>query len=107
MKKGWIDVGMEFATVISRHPVRPEEYGMSFQRSLPFEPMTLESPLSVLKPHLSNRAYGALVKEQFKTIGDVCACTEAFFLATHHFGQKSLNTLKEVLAQHGLSLAKE
>ena len=50
------------------------------------------------------RSYNCLKNANIQTIGDLVQKTEAEMLRTKNFGRKSLNEIKEILAQMGLSL---
>jgi DNA-directed RNA polymerase subunit alpha len=53
---------------------------------------------------LSVRGYNCLKNAGIQTIGELVQKTEAEMLKTKNFGRKSLNEIKEMLAQMGLSL---
>ena len=59
---------------------------------------------SVDELELSVRSYNCLKNANIKTIGDLVTKTEAEMLKTKNFGRKSLNEIKEILAEMGLSL---
>ena len=59
---------------------------------------------SVEELDLSVRSYNCLKNAQIQTIGDLVTRTEADMLKTKNFGRKSLNEIKEILMQMGLSL---
>src|SRR5579885_571722 len=59
---------------------------------------------SVEELDLSVRSYNCLKNAQIQTIGDLVTRTEADMLKTKNFGRKSLNEIKEILANMGLSL---
>ena len=59
---------------------------------------------SVEELDLSVRSYNCLKNAQIQTIGDLVTRSEADMLKTKNFGRKSLNEIKEILAQMGLSL---
>lgn len=59
---------------------------------------------SVNELELSVRAANCLKKANIKTIDDLVRKTEMEMLKTKNFGKKSLNEIKEVLAEMGLSL---
>ena len=50
------------------------------------------------------RSYNCLKNADIKTIADLVQKTEAEMLKTKNFGRKSLNEIKELLAEMGLSL---
>ena len=52
---------------------------------------------------LSVRITNALRQESCETLGDVCKRTEAELLRYPNFGRKSLDELKGILRDHGLS----
>jgi DNA-directed RNA polymerase subunit alpha len=53
---------------------------------------------------LSVRSANCLKHANIKLIGDLVQKTEAEILATKNFGRKSLNEIKEILAEMGFSL---
>ena len=59
---------------------------------------------SVEELELSVRSYNCLKNANIATIGELIQKTEAEMLKTKNFGRKSLNEIKEMLAQMGLSL---
>src|SRR5216684_1416746 len=59
---------------------------------------------SVEELELSVRSYNCLKNANIQTIGEIIQKTEAEMLKTKNFGRKSLNEIKEILAQMGLSL---
>ena len=59
---------------------------------------------SVEELELSVRSYNCLKNAGIQTIGELIQKTEAEMLKTKNFGRKSLNEIKEMLAQMGLSL---
>src|SRR5262249_25855142 len=59
---------------------------------------------SVEELDLSVRSYNCLKNAQIQTIGDLVTRSEADMLKTKNFGRKSLNEIKEILQQMGLSL---
>jgi len=59
---------------------------------------------SVDELELSVRSYNCLKNADIKTIGDLVTRTEAEMLKTKNFGRKSLNEIKDILAEMGLSL---
>ncbi len=70
------------------------------------EPEKLNENLfrSVDELELSVRSANCLKHANIKLIGDLVQKTEAEILATKNFGRKSLNEIKEILAEMGLSL---
>jgi len=58
---------------------------------------------SVEELELSVRSYNCLKNADIKTIGELVQKTEAEMLKTKNFGRKSLNEIKEILAEMGLS----
>ena len=54
---------------------------------------------------LSVRIANALRNENLETLDDVCKYSEAELLRIPNFGRKSLNELKGILQDHGLSLS--
>ncbi|HSR10397.1 MAG TPA: DNA-directed RNA polymerase subunit alpha C-terminal domain-containing protein, partial [Thermodesulfobacteriota bacterium] len=52
----------------------------------------------------SVRSYNCLKNADIRYIGDLVQKTEAEMLRTKNFGRKSLNEIKEILAEMGLSL---
>lgn len=59
---------------------------------------------SVDELELSVRSYNCLKNADIKTIGELVTKTEAEMLKTKNFGRKSLNEIKEILGNMGLSL---
>ena len=59
---------------------------------------------SVDELELSVRSYNCLKNANIKTIFDLVTKTEAEMLKTKNFGRKSLNEIKDILAEMGLSL---
>src|SRR5450432_785635 len=59
---------------------------------------------SVEELELSVRSYNCLKNANIQSIGELVQKTEAEMLRTKNFGRKSLNEIKEILAQMGLSL---
>jgi DNA-directed RNA polymerase subunit alpha len=59
---------------------------------------------SVEELELSVRSYNCLKNADIKTIGDLVTKTESEMLKTKNFGRKSLNEIKDLLAEMGLSL---
>src|ERR1700678_364426 len=59
---------------------------------------------SVEELELSVRSYNCLKNANIATIGELIQKTEAEMLKTKNFGRNSLNRIKEILAQMGLSL---
>jgi DNA-directed RNA polymerase subunit alpha len=59
---------------------------------------------SVEELELSVRSYNCLKNANIQTIGELVQKTEPEMLKTKNFGRKSLNEIKEILAQMGLSL---
>ena len=62
---------------------------------------------SVDELELSVRSYNCLKNANIKTIGDLVTRTEADMLKTKNFGRKSLNEIKDILAEMGLQLGME
>ena len=58
---------------------------------------------SVEELELSVRSYNCLKNADIKTIGELVQKTEADMLKTKNFGRKSLNEIKEILSEMGLS----
>jgi DNA-directed RNA polymerase subunit alpha len=59
---------------------------------------------SVDELELSVRSYNCLKNADIKYIGDLVTKTEAEMLKTKNFGRKSLNEIKDLLTEMGLSL---
>ncbi|MEK6680678.1 MAG: DNA-directed RNA polymerase subunit alpha C-terminal domain-containing protein, partial [Nitrospirota bacterium] len=59
---------------------------------------------SVDELELSVRAYNCLKNANIKTIAELVQKSEAEMLKTKNFGRKSLNEIKEILAEMGLTL---
>ena len=53
---------------------------------------------------LGVRSYNCLKRVGIETIGDLVVKTEQELAAIPNFGKKSIEEVKETLAQHGLSL---
>jgi len=58
---------------------------------------------SVEELELSVRSYNCLKNANIQTIGDLVQKTEAEMLRTKNFGRKSLNEIKEILSNLGLT----
>ncbi len=58
---------------------------------------------SVEELELSVRSYNCLKNADIKTIGELVVKTEGEMLKTKNFGRKSLNEMKEILSEMGLS----
>jgi DNA-directed RNA polymerase subunit alpha len=58
---------------------------------------------SIEELELSVRSYNCLKNASIQTIGELVTRTEAEMLKTKNFGRKSLNEIKEILADMGLS----
>jgi len=82
---------------------RPE-LGAEMQDDLPFNRNLLRK---VDELELSVRSANCLKNDNIVYIGDLIQKTEAEMLRTPNFGRKSLNEIKEVLAQMGLHLGME
>ena len=59
---------------------------------------------SVDEMELSVRSYNCLKNANIRTIGELVQKSEAEMLKTKNFGRKSLNEIKEILSEMGLSL---
>ena len=59
---------------------------------------------SVDELELSVRSYNCLKNAEIKTIGELVTRSEGEMLKTKNFGRKSLNEIKEILEEMGLSL---
>src|SRR5262249_50315125 len=59
---------------------------------------------SIDELELSVRSYNCLKNADIKTIGDLVQRSESEMLKTKNFGRKSLNEIKELLAEMGLTL---
>jgi DNA-directed RNA polymerase subunit alpha len=59
---------------------------------------------SVDELELSVRSYNCLKNANIKTIGDLVVKSEGEMLKTKNFGRKSLNEIKDILAEMGLTL---
>lgn len=82
-----------------RTEMAPEE-----RQGLPFNPAFLKK---VDELELSVRSANCLKNDNIIYIGDLVQKTEGEMLRTPNFGRKSLNEIKEVLAQMGLTLGME
>ncbi|MGN1394488.1 MAG: DNA-directed RNA polymerase subunit alpha [Succinivibrionaceae bacterium] len=72
------------------------------QTQIPAPDPVLLKPVDDLE--LTVRSANCLKAEQIQYIGDLVQCTEVELLQTPNLGRKSLNEIKDVLAQRGLSL---
>ena len=61
-------------------------------------------PVSVDELELSVRSNNCLKNANIRTIGELVQKTEAEMLKTRNFGKKSLNEIKAILTEMGLSL---
>jgi len=68
-----------------------------------FEVMNENLNKSIEELELSVRSYNCLKNANIQTIGELVTRTEAEMLKTKNFGRKSLNEIKEILADMGLS----
>jgi|YelNatPaOPRAMG01_1025707.scaffolds.fasta_scaffold07045_3 DNA-directed RNA polymerase subunit alpha len=79
--------------------------------SEPEDPVDLEKEalldLSLEDLDLPSRAFNALRKEGITTLRELCKYSEKQLLELRNLGKKSLNQLKEILAEMGFSLADE
>jgi DNA-directed RNA polymerase subunit alpha len=96
------------AKVLTRHLSKlinfeeePEEEPMETE-----EEETINEHLfrSVDELELSVRSYNCLKNANIQTIGELVQKTDAEMLKTRNFGKKSLNEIKSILAEMGLSL---
>lgn len=75
------------------------------EESLPEKPAFNENlNRRVDELELSVRSANCLQNANIRYIGELCMKTEAEMLKTKNFGRKSLNEIKEILAEMGLSL---
>jgi DNA-directed RNA polymerase subunit alpha len=82
-----------------------EEAEMSYSEDVEEKETFNENLLrSVDELELSVRSANCLKHANIKLIGDLVQKTEAEILATKNFGRKSLNEIKEILSEMGLSL---
>lgn len=65
---------------------------------------TININRSVEELELSVRSYNCLQKADIKTIGELVTKSDTEMLKTRNFGRKSLNEIKSILAEMGLSL---
>jgi len=85
-----------------------EEPRHAVERELPGEPLINKNLLrKVDELELSVRSANCLKNDNIVYIGDLVQKTEAEMLRTPNFGRKSLNEIKEVLANMGLHLGME
>jgi DNA-directed RNA polymerase subunit alpha len=86
--------------------VNVEEEGAAEEGGIEIERDALAEHLnrSVDELELSVRSYNCLKNADIKTIGELIQKTEAEMLKTKNFGRKSLNEIKEILGNMGLSL---
>src|SRR5215831_7608964 len=80
----------------------PEATEETAERSL--DKMGEQLNRSVEELELSVRSYNCLKNANIQTIGELVQKTEAEMLRTKNFGRKSLNEIKEILGNMGLSL---
>jgi DNA-directed RNA polymerase subunit alpha len=80
----------------------PEAAEETAERSL--DKMGEQLNRSVEELELSVRSYNCLKNANIQTIGELVQKTEAEMLRTKNFGRKSLNEIKEILGNMGLSL---
>ncbi len=80
----------------------PETTEDTAERSL--DKMGEQLNRSVEELELSVRSYNCLKNANIQTIGELVQKTEAEMLRTKNFGRKSLNEIKEILSNMGLSL---
>ncbi len=80
---------------------RPEEPPEEIDRDV--ERMYENLKRSVEELELSVRSYNCLKNANIRTIGDLVQKTETEMLKTKNFGRKSLNEIKEILSEMGLS----
>ena len=80
----------------------PEAAEETTERSL--DKMGEQLNRSVEELELSVRSYNCLKNANIQTIGELVQKTEAEMLRTKNFGRKSLNEIKEILGNMGLSL---
>ena len=59
---------------------------------------------SIEELELSVRSYNCLKNADIKSIADLVTRSESEMLKTKNFGRKSLNEIKDILAEMGLSL---
>lgn len=90
----------QFQRFINFEEPEPEEEE-EIENALPFNRNLLRK---VEELELSVRSANCLKNDNVVYIGDLVQKTEAEMLRTPNFGRKSLNEIKEVLAQMGLSL---
>jgi DNA-directed RNA polymerase subunit alpha len=86
--------------------VNVEDEGAADEGGIEIERDALAEHLnrSVDELELSVRSYNCLKNADIKTIGELIQKTEAEMLKTKNFGRKSLNEIKEILGNMGLSL---
>jgi len=86
---------------------------VNFEEEGSVEPTSTEVERDALAEHLNRsvdelelsvRSYNCLKNADIKTIGELVQKTEAEMLKTKNFGRKSLNEIKEILGNMGLSL---
>ena len=80
---------------------KPEEVEEEVDRAA--EQMYENLKRSVEELELSVRSYNCLKNADIKTIGELVQKTEGEMLKTKNFGRKSLNEIKEILSEMGLS----
>lgn len=86
---------------------------VTFEEEGPIEDTTTETEKDAIADHLNRsvdelelsvRSYNCLKNADIKTIGELVQKTESEMLKTKNFGRKSLNEIKEILGNMGLSL---
>src|SRR5437016_8793707 len=80
----------------------PEQTEETAERTM--DKMSEQLNRSVEELELSERSYNCLKNANIQTISELVQKTEAEMLRTKNFGRKSLNEIKEILANMGLSL---
>ena len=111
----WTDGGIapEDAVAIAAKILRDHlQTFISFEEREPEEPLVDEEKLrmardlkrSVDELELSVRSYNCLKNANIRTIADLVQRTDAEMLKTRNFGRKSLNEIKEILAEMNLQL---
>ena len=88
--------------VVTIFGVRPTAYEEAPEPGLEIRNENLNRSVEELE--LSVRSYNCLKNANIQTIGELIQKSEPEMLRTKNFGRKSLNEIKEILTNMGLSL---
>jgi len=89
-----------------KEKLNEQDFSKLVQIAKEYSPSTKDKLLekSIDELDLSIRSYNCLLNDNIKTLAQLVKKTEAEMLRMPNFGRRSLNEVKEVLAQIGLSL---